>query len=370
MRCCSFCSRTRWRGAHTLVELPARANADGQLSCAIHVTAQSVASAASRLLVVLARNGIPERGGAVNLLLQASFRRGAAACAQRRAQAGSTRSARSQARTNGVEAALGRRTLLRRRSAPALSEVLNLLDDHSRLCVGSDARRVFKAADVVATFRKATAQHGLPASMLSDNGAVFTGSYRGGGRVALELALAARGIRFTHSRPCHPQTCGKVERFHQTLKSWLAKQPPASSTPSATTTTTRGRTAPWAAAPRPRFLPGAPRPSPQASRWTLRTSGSGKTAWTRPASSRWAQQPSAPHRRRPPPRRAARARPRQGPAHPRPHRHRRAAPRTPTRPVQGLPATAQTVNDVSGHLCTVSRDITCVRSAGFEPATS
>lgn len=108
-------------------------------------------------------------------------------------------------------------------------EVLNLLDDHSRLCVGSDARRVFKAADVVTSFTQAAAAHGLPASMLSDNGAVFTGSYRGGGRVALELVLAARGIGFTHSRPYHPQTCGKVERFHQTLKNWLAKQPPATS---------------------------------------------------------------------------------------------------------------------------------------------
>jgi hypothetical protein len=32
---------------------------------------------------------------------------------------------------------------------------------------------------------------------------------------------------FTHSRPYHPQTCGNVERFHQTLKKWLTQQPPA-----------------------------------------------------------------------------------------------------------------------------------------------
>ena len=43
----------------------------------------------------------------------------------------------------------------------------------------------------------------------------------------LEVTLHARGIRFRHSRPYHPQTCGKVERFHQTLKKWLAQQPPA-----------------------------------------------------------------------------------------------------------------------------------------------
>lgn len=106
-------------------------------------------------------------------------------------------------------------------------EILNQLDDHSRLCVGSNALRVFKAADVDASFRKAAARYGDPASMLSDNGAVFTGRSRGGGRVALEITLDGRGIRFRHSRPYHPQTCGKVERFHQTLKKWLSHQPRA-----------------------------------------------------------------------------------------------------------------------------------------------
>jgi transposase InsO family protein len=103
-------------------------------------------------------------------------------------------------------------------------EILNQIDDHSRLVVGSHARRVFKAADVVDCFRQATTRYGLPAQMLSDNGAVFTGVPRRAGRVAFELELAALGISFRHSRPYHPQTCGKVERFHQTLKRWLARQ--------------------------------------------------------------------------------------------------------------------------------------------------
>jgi transposase InsO family protein len=106
-------------------------------------------------------------------------------------------------------------------------EILNIIDDHSRLAVGSDARVTFKAADVVACFRRANATWGIPAQMLSDNGAVFTGIPRQGGRVALELELISRGVRFRHSRPYHPQTCGKVERFHQTQKRWLANQPPA-----------------------------------------------------------------------------------------------------------------------------------------------
>jgi transposase InsO family protein len=104
-------------------------------------------------------------------------------------------------------------------------EVLNIIDDHSRLLIASDARRVFKAGDVVTTFRAATGAHGLPASLLSDNGAIFTGAYRGHGRVALEIELAALHVAFRHSRPYHPQTCGKVERFHQTEKKWLTKQP-------------------------------------------------------------------------------------------------------------------------------------------------
>ena len=106
-------------------------------------------------------------------------------------------------------------------------EILNILDDHSRLAVGSDTRRVFKAADVVTCFRKAAATWDVPAGMLSDNGAVFTGVPRGAGRVALELELIGLGVVFRHSRPYHPQTCGKVERFHQSIKRWLATRPPA-----------------------------------------------------------------------------------------------------------------------------------------------
>jgi transposase InsO family protein len=105
-------------------------------------------------------------------------------------------------------------------------EILNLIDDHSRLCLGSDAYRRVKAADVVEGFHKAAELHGLPESFLSDNGAVFTGSYRGG-KVLLEYELERLGVQFKNSRPYHPQTCGKVERLHQTLKRHLIKQTPA-----------------------------------------------------------------------------------------------------------------------------------------------
>ena len=103
-------------------------------------------------------------------------------------------------------------------------EILNILDDHSRLLVASDVRAVTKGGDVVASFHGAFGRHGLPASVLTDNAAVFTGAPRGGGRCAIEVELGALGIRFHHSSPYHPQTCGKVERFHQTLKKWLVRQ--------------------------------------------------------------------------------------------------------------------------------------------------
>jgi transposase InsO family protein len=105
-------------------------------------------------------------------------------------------------------------------------EILNCLDDHSRLFLGSDAYLRVKAADVVASFHKAAELHGLPESLLSDNGAVFVGSYRGG-KVLLEYELERLGVEFKNSRPYHPQTLGKAERLHQTLKRYLAKQEPA-----------------------------------------------------------------------------------------------------------------------------------------------
>jgi transposase InsO family protein len=107
------------------------------------------------------------------------------------------------------------------------AEILNIVDDHSRLLAGSTARAVFKAGDIVTGLHAAMGRHGRPERMLTDNGAVFTGLYRGRGWVALERELAALGIALSHCRPYHPQTCGKVERFHQTLKKWLIRQDPA-----------------------------------------------------------------------------------------------------------------------------------------------
>jgi transposase InsO family protein len=107
-------------------------------------------------------------------------------------------------------------------------EILNLIDDHSRLLVAAMPLRTVKAADVVAVFHQAALRLGYPAALLSDNAAVFSGASRGG-KVLLESELERLGILGKHSRPYHPQTCGKVERFHQTQKRWLAVQPAAAS---------------------------------------------------------------------------------------------------------------------------------------------
>jgi transposase InsO family protein len=110
------------------------------------------------------------------------------------------------------------------------AEILNMIDDHSRLFLASQAFSTVKARDVVDVFHKTAELHGLPACLLSDNGAVFTATPRKG-KVLLQTELQRLGIASKNSRPYHPQTCGKVERLHQTLKRYLDAQEPAQTLP-------------------------------------------------------------------------------------------------------------------------------------------
>jgi transposase InsO family protein len=105
-------------------------------------------------------------------------------------------------------------------------EIITWLDDHSRYALHCSAHARITAAVVLATFRQATGQHGVPASTLTDNGMVYTVRFAGGrgGRTALETELRRLNIVQKNSRPNHPTTCGKVERFQQTLKKWLTAQ--------------------------------------------------------------------------------------------------------------------------------------------------
>ena len=105
-------------------------------------------------------------------------------------------------------------------------EIASWLDDHSRYLLGCTVFRRVGGDDVVATFTAAGDAHGWPAATLTDNGTVYT-TRLVGGRNGLEHLLAYLGIRQKNGNPGHPQTQGKIERFHQTLKRWLARQPSA-----------------------------------------------------------------------------------------------------------------------------------------------
>jgi hypothetical protein len=89
------------------------------------------------------------------------------------------------------------------------AEILNLLDDHSRLALASLARPAMTGPDVVDTFLAAFARWGTPTSV-TDNGAIFTAAPRRGGRTALQVTLGELGINYISSRPYHLQTCGKA----------------------------------------------------------------------------------------------------------------------------------------------------------------
>ena len=106
-------------------------------------------------------------------------------------------------------------------------EIITWLDDHSRYALHVSAHARITGPIVLATFGFAAARHGYPASTLTDNGTVYTTRFAGGGsgRNHLEHELCRLGIVQKNFRPNHPTTCGKVERFQQTLKKWLRAQP-------------------------------------------------------------------------------------------------------------------------------------------------
>lgn len=97
-------------------------------------------------------------------------------------------------------------------------KIINVLDDRSRVAVSSLAVLACTAAAAFAAFSAAATRWGWPARFLSDNARAF--------RHGLAETLRHLGIAAGHSRPYHPQTCGKIERFHQTLKRYLTAQDP------------------------------------------------------------------------------------------------------------------------------------------------
>ena len=108
--------------------------------------------------------------------------------------------------------------------------IMNVLDDHSRYLADSRAAAGETTEAAWDAFSAGVREIGLPWGCLSDNGLAFSGRLRGF-EVAFECNLREVGVRAITSAPYHPQTCGKVERFQQTLKKWLRGQPRVATLP-------------------------------------------------------------------------------------------------------------------------------------------
>jgi len=94
---------------------------------------------------------------------------------------------------------------------------LTVLDDHSRYCLEIGALGDEQDGSVRARLTAAFRRYGLPLAMLADNGSPW-GDSGGGPFTKLGVWLLRLGVRLSHGRPSHPQTQGKDERFHRTLK--------------------------------------------------------------------------------------------------------------------------------------------------------
>jgi transposase InsO family protein len=103
--------------------------------------------------------------------------------------------------------------------------IAGTLDDHSRYLVAlSAAAGAGTTALVWSVMLAGITGCGIPSMSLSDNGSMYTGRLLGF-ESAFEANLRGLGVQTINSTPYHPQTCGKIERFWQTLKKWLAARP-------------------------------------------------------------------------------------------------------------------------------------------------
>lgn len=94
---------------------------------------------------------------------------------------------------------------------------LSIVDDHSRFAVGLYALPTLHGARVRTALIDCFERYGLPVTMLMDHGTPWWGTRNEAGLSTLSVFLLKQGIRLQHGRIRHPQTQGKVERFHRTL---------------------------------------------------------------------------------------------------------------------------------------------------------
>lgn len=108
----------------------------------------------------------------------------------------------------------------------SLAAVFEVLDDCTRTLVACHAAPAETADGAITAITQAFAEYGVPAIVLSDNGSAFTSRLTQPGSIStFTQCLLDHGVRPINSSPYHPQTCGKVERHHQTLKKWLSTRP-------------------------------------------------------------------------------------------------------------------------------------------------
>jgi transposase InsO family protein len=92
--------------------------------------------------------------------------------------------------------------------------LIGYLDDYSRYITGLGLYRSQTAEHVIETYRQAVGGYGVPKEVLTDNGRQYT-NWRGTTR--FEKELAKDRVRHIRSRPHHPMTLGKIERFWQSI---------------------------------------------------------------------------------------------------------------------------------------------------------
>jgi len=95
---------------------------------------------------------------------------------------------------------------------------LTMLDDHSRFSLILQACPDERLETVKGCLTDAFRRYGLPFAILTDNGAPWAQNNPERSLTRLEVWLIRLGVRLKKSRICHPQTIGKEERFHRSLK--------------------------------------------------------------------------------------------------------------------------------------------------------
>jgi putative transposase len=113
----------------------------------------------------------------------------------------------------------------------AKATVFEVLDDCTRRLVASHAAPAETTHAAITAITKAINAHGPPGIVLCDNGVAFTHRFLNPDAAPSRFTrvVTTAGTRLIHASPYHPQTCGKVERHHQTFKKWLYTQPPPTS---------------------------------------------------------------------------------------------------------------------------------------------